>query len=177
MSKVGKTCLVNRFVGYNAPEEYDPTLEDKVCSKILGRDNILYDVEILDTSGKEENFKFASWLYFADGIFLVFSLTDKKSFDDIKRVHEKMKRFKSFSYFPLILVGNKHDLSDKRQVEFSDAKKLADSWGIEYIETSSITNYNCKESVQRLIDKIKENNIFKDFNSINKKSCPICIII
>ena len=130
MSKVGKTCLVNRFVGYNAPEEYDPTLEDKVCSKILGRDNILYDVEILDTSGKEENFKFASWLYFADGIFLVFSLTDKKSFDDIKRVHEKMKRFKSFSYFPLILVGNKHDLSDKRQVEFSDAKKLADSWGI-----------------------------------------------
>ena len=177
MSKVGKTCLVNRFVGYNAPEEYDPTLEDKVCSKILGRDNILYDVEILDTSGKEENFKFASWLYFADGIFLVFSLTDKKSFDDIKRVHEKMKRFKSFSYFPLILVGNKHDLSDKRQVEFSDAKKLADTWGIEYIEISSITNYNCKESVQRLIDKIKENNIFKDFNSINKKSCPICIII
>ena len=173
MSKVGKTGLVNRFVGYNAPNEYDPTLEDKLCSKILGRDNILYDVEILDTSGKEENFKFASWLYFADGIFLVFSLTDNKSFEDIKRVYDKMKKFKSFSYFPLILVGNKHDLSEKRQVEFSDAKKLADSWGIEYIETSSITNYNCKESVQRLIDKIKQNNIFKDSN--NKKSS--CIFI
>ena len=171
MSKVGKTCLVNRFVGYNAPSEYDPTLEDKLCSKILGRDNILYDVEILDTSGKEENFKFASWLYFADGIFLVFSLTDNKSFEDIKRVYDKMKKFKSFSYFPLILVGNKHDLSEKRQVEFSDAKKLADSWGIEYIETSSITNYNCKESVQRLIDKIKQNNIYKDSNNNKKSSC------
>jgi len=162
---------VNRFVGYKAPTLHDPTLEDKLISQILGSDNIFYNVEILDTSGKEEYFKFANWIYYADGMFLIFSLIDKNSFDEIKKIYNKLKKFKNFNNFPIILIGNKHDLSEKRQVEFSDAKKLADSWGTEYFETSSITNYNCKEAVQGLINRIK--NKWESERENNKKKCVI----
>ena len=42
----------------------------------------------------------------------------------------------------MILVGNKQDLSDKREVQYDDAKKLAESQGIDYIQTFAKTNLN-----------------------------------
>jgi Ras family protein len=104
-------------------------------------------------------------------MFLIFSLTDKKSFDEIKKIYKKLTKFKNFNNFPIILIGNKHDDSEKRQVEFSDAKKLADLWETVYFETSSITNYNCKEAMQRLIDKIK--NKVENENENKGKNCVI----
>ena len=54
----------------------------------------------------------------------------------------------------MLLVGNKQDLEKERQVLYKDAKALADSWGIEYIETSAKTNFNCKEAFELLAKKI-----------------------
>ena len=52
------------------------------------------------------------------------------------------------------MVGNKQDLENERKVPHADAKQLADSWGIEYIETSAKTNFNCKEAFEKLAQKI-----------------------
>ena len=46
---------------------------------------------------------------------------------------------------PIILVGNKSDLSDQRKVSKEEASAKANSWGIKYIETSALQDENVKE--------------------------------
>ena len=50
----------------------------------------------------------------------------------------------------MVLVGNKQDLSNERQVKYEEAKNLTDSWGMDYIETSAKTDFNCKEAFEKL---------------------------
>ena len=72
---------------------------------------------------------------------------------------------------PIILVGNKQDLAHNREVSYDDAKQLADSWNIEYIETSVNTNFNCIEPFDHLAVKIYESRLLKK----NKSTCPCSI--
>lgn len=43
---------------------------------------------------------------------------------------------------PFLLVGNKSDLEDRRQVGAEEAKARADQWGVSYVETSAKTRAN-----------------------------------
>ena len=89
---------------------------------------------IFDTAGQEKyrsmsksNFKNA------DGILLVYSVTDKQSFADISRWMEDINEQNCKS--KIIIVGNKLDLPD-RVVSYEDGKKLADNFKCEFYETT-----------------------------------------
>ena len=110
------------------------------------------------------------WINFAEGFLLVFSLNDKNSFDLIPSKIESIIKQKHEEGCPMILVGNKQDLTNNREVPYDDAKKLADSWKIEYIETSAKTNFNCKEVFENLAIKIYESR-----PKIKRSSCPCSI--
>ena len=62
-------------------------------------------------------------------------------------------------------------MENERKVSHADAKQLADSWGIEYIETSAKTNFNCKEAFEKLAQKIVSSK-----KPQTSGGCP-CIII
>ena len=94
------------------------------------------------------------WISFGEGFLLVFAINDAESFEKIKGKRDRILKGKHGIKCPIILVGNKHDLENERKVTFDDAKKLADSWEAEYIETSAKTNFNCKEAFERLSQKI-----------------------
>ena len=94
------------------------------------------------------------WIEFGKGFLLVFSITDKESLEDIKKRRDKIIKGKHKNKVPMVLVGNKQDLEDERQISYDEAKQLADSWKIDYIETSAKTNLNCKEAFEILIKKI-----------------------
>ena len=96
------------------------------------------------------------WISFGDGFLLVFAINDKTSFDYIPSKIEHIIKLKHDKTFPMILVGNKQDLSNNKEVSYDDAKKLADSWNIEYIETSVKTTFNCDEAFEHLAVKICE---------------------
>lgn len=55
---------------------------------------------------------------------------------------------------PVVLVGNKVDLTDKREVSKEQAMRLAQSLGVEYFEISTKCNINCKESFENLLDAV-----------------------
>ena len=65
----------------------------------------------------------------------------------------------------MILVGNKSDLKKERKVSFDVAKKLAESWRAEYIETSAITISNCREPFDRLTKIIHEKKYKMDYHA------------
>ena len=87
---------------------------------------------------------------FGEGFLLVFAINDSNSFQLLKEKREKIIKQKKGENCPFILVGSKQDLESEREVSYSDAKALADSWGCEYIETSAKLNYNCDEIFEKL---------------------------
>lgn len=60
---------------------------------------------------------------------------------------EQILRVKEDENVPFLLVGNKSDLEDKRQVSVEEAKNRADQWNVNYVETSAKTRAN--------VDKVK----------------------
>ena len=68
-------------------------------------------------------------------------------------------------------IDRKTDLENEIKVAFADAKQLSDTWGIEYIETSTKANFNCKESFERLAQKIVA--LKKDDGGNTKCGCNI----
>ena len=72
----------------------------------------------------------------------------------------------------MILVGNKQDLTDNREVSYDEAKQLADSWNMEYIEASAKTRFNCDEAFEHLSLKIYE---YKSRKNRKQSSCPCSI--
>ena len=101
---------------------------------------------------------------------LVFDINDPESFELLENKHKRILKGKHGLQCPIILVGNKQDLGNKRKISYCEGKQLADSLGIEYIETCSKLNVNCKEVFNNLSKKIIK---YKAKN----KSSKNCIII
>ena len=151
---VGKSSLTYRFLNYDVSTEHDATIEDRYKSN-LNIEGTNYEVEILDTAGEEDYQNMMDmWISFGEGFLLVFAINDKESFNLIKSKRDRILRGKHGVKCPILLVGNKQDLENERQVNYSEAKEMADKWGIEYIETSAKTNFNCKEAFEMLAQKI-----------------------
>ena len=135
-------------------------------------------MEKLDTAGEDDYQNMMDmWISFGEGFLLVFAINDKESFEVIKKKRERVLKGKHCDNVPLLLVGNKQDLSSEREVLYSEAKEAADSWGIEYIETSAITNFNCKEAFEKLGKKIIDGKTGKKGNGSNGGGggCPCSI--
>ena len=169
---VGKSSLTYRFINYDVSTEHDATIEDRYKSN-LNIEGTNYEVEILDTAGEEDYQNMMDmWISFGEGFLLVFAINDKESFNLIKSKHDRILKGKHGVKCPILLVGNKQDLENERQVNYSEAKEMADKWGIEYIETSAKTNFNCKEVFEMLAQEIVQK---KGKNSGKSRTC--CNII
>ena len=102
------------------------------------------------------------WISFGEGFLLVFAINDHESFDLLKGKYERILKGKHGVACPILLVGNKQDLANERKVQFDEAKKLADSWKINYMETSAKTNFNCKEAFESLANEIVKSKSKED---------------
>merc|ERR1711865_343911 len=89
------------------------------------------------------------------GFLLVYSIASRNSFDEISVFKEKILRAKDMDQVPMVLVGNKCDLSaEERQVEEQEGKALAEEWGCPFMEVSAkekIKNEECFFQVVREI--------------------------
>lgn len=174
----GKSFLIYRFLDKDRNEEYVPTVEVKYTKTEMIND-INTNFEILDTAGDEgyQN-NFDKWVSVSDGVVLVFAVNDRKGFEKIKEKYKKVVQIKNV---PVVLIGNKIDLSD-REVTAEEAQKIADEWGIKYYETSALKNTNCKNSfleiAKIIIPKIKKATLNVSTNKISSsRKCCKCIII
>lgn len=142
---VGKSCLTAQFVHNEWIESYDPTIEDSYRTQVSvdGRQVML---EILDTAGTEQ-FVAMRDLYMksGQGFLLVFSITSKTSLQEIISLREEIIRIKDDENIPIVIVGNKLDLEEQRQVERGKAHALSQRWQAPYYESSARTRMNVDE--------------------------------
>jgi len=91
-----------------------------------------------------------------DGFLCVYSIVDKKTFDIVKEHHDSVMRIKwETDDFPFVLVGNKCDMEDFRQVSHEMGVKMAKDLNVKFLETSAKTGKNVHEAFHEIVREIK----------------------
>ena len=122
-------------------------------------------IQLWDTAGQEAYRSITrSYYKSAACVFIVYDISDKKSFNDVE-IWLKDCREICFKSVLIYLIGNKNDLEDKRQVTTEEGKQFAEENNLKFYETSALNGNNIEEifvnSATDLVTKL-ENGDFKD---------------
>ncbi|XP_048830450.1 ras-related protein Rab-15 [Brienomyrus brachyistius] len=157
-SGVGKTCLLCRFTDNEFHSSHISTIGVDFKMKTLEIDGIKVRIQIWDTAGQERYQTITKQYYRrAQGIFLVYDITSERSFQHIMKWASDVDEYAP-DQVQKILIGNKSDEDQKRQVATEQGNKLAKTYGMDFFETSACTNYNIKESFTRLTELVLQAN-------------------
>lgn len=174
---VGKSALTIQFIQSHFVQDYDPTIEDSYRKQCVIDDRVA-QLDILDTAGQEEfSAMREQYMRTGEGFLLVFSVTDKSSFDEIPRFHTQILRVKDKDEFPMILVGNKSDLENERTVSTAEAQEIGRQLKIPYLETSAKQRINVEASFHDLVRVIRRSIEVLAVPTKGKKKKPKCIIL
>ena len=172
-SAVGKTSMLLKYTDNFFPESHLATIGVEFKTKEVEYNGYKIELQVWDTAG-QERFKSITKSFFrnANGIIFVYDITQKNTFKNVK---DWIKDSEVNDYgFQRILVGNKIDLQNKRQVSLEDAKEWADKKNMEVIETSAKTGANIDKAVLKLIELILQNKtndeIMNKFGVTEKKN-------
>ena len=109
------------------------------------------NVKFYDTSGQERYHSLsANFIKRADGIILMYDITNRESFDTISKWWEDIRDYKERD-FPVILVGNKNDLEDERKVKKEEGESKSKEYNAKFYEVSNKDGTNVEESSRELI--------------------------
>ena len=160
-SNVGKTSILLNFTDNYFPETHLATIgvEYKVKEISTNKYNII--LQIWDTAG-QERFRSITKSFFrnTNGILFIYDITSRKSFQSVKDWIKDSEMHESGIY--KILVGNKIDLEDKREVQTKELIEFGLKKGIDVIEASAKNRVNIDEAFQKIVDIILSNKSDKD---------------
>lgn len=165
---VGKSALTIQFIQSHFVDEYDPTIEDSY-RKQVAIDNEVALLDILDTAGQEEYSAMREqYMRTGEGFLLVYSVTERESFNELSTFYQQILRVKDTDEVPILLVGNKSDLTGERAVSFEEGEKLAKRFQCEFLETSAKQGINVDKAFHDLVRKIRA----KNETSLSAKASP-----
>lgn len=133
----GKSCLLRQFIDKKFSENLAHTIGVDFGTRIVSVEDQRIKLQIWDTAG-QERFKSITRSYYrgAAGALLVYDVTKRTTFNHIATWLEDLKMSNSPNIF-MVLVGNKTDLSDSREVSYDEANKFATENGLHFIEASA----------------------------------------
>ena len=120
-------------------------------------------VQVWDTAGQEQ-FQAITRTYYkgAIGALLVYDITRRDTFTHVTKWLEEVKS-NSSKHICVILIGNKKDLEDKRQVTYEEGESFARENGLMFLETSAKTAFNVVEafnlSAQAILNNIEKTGV------------------
>ncbi|KAF7241732.1 Ras-related protein Ral-B [Varanus komodoensis] len=152
-------------------EDYEPTKADSYRKKVV-LDGEEVQIDILDTAGQEDYAAIRdNYFRSGEGFLLVFSITEHESFTATAEFREQILRVKAEEdKIPLLVVGNKSDLEDRRQVPVEAARSKAEEWGVQYVETSAKTRANVDKVFFDLMREIRAKKMSENKDKNGKKS-------
>ena len=112
------------------------------------------------------------------GFILVYSITDRKSLDELDDFKDQILRVKDAEYVPMVYVGNKCDMHDQRKVTLAEGKSKAKHMNgteIKLFETSAKENINVKEMFHELAREVRKEQESSGKKEVEpkKKKCNI----
>ena len=145
-SGVGKTCLTTKATKNIFLDNRQSTIGFEFFSFMIKIENKIIKLQIWDTCGQETYRSLISNFYKTSSLaFIIYSITDRKSFDDIEKWIKEL-RTNCSPDVKIFLIGNKNDLEEFRIISKLEGENLCKKLGFEYfIETSAKTGINAKE--------------------------------
>ena len=136
-SCVGKSSIAQLLLQGKIPNVYESTIEDTYKTVYI-IDNTKCAISLLDTGGISdyENMQ-EQWITKSDAFMLVYAVNDLASFETIERILKKIKSIKK-KRFIAVLVSNKVDLIDSKQVDDEKVKRLTRKYDMKIFETSAL---------------------------------------
>ncbi len=160
-SGVGKTCVISRFTKNEFSLNHLATIAiDFKLKRIQTRDKTI-KLQIWDTAGQERfNTLTTGFFKGSDGIILVYSITDRNSFECVSKWMTQIKNL-SPSDVKVILVGNKSDCGGERVVTKDEGIQAAQQYGLPFYECSAKTGENVADIFQKMADIVLERLVLK----------------
>ncbi len=151
--EVGKTSIIRRFVEKRYTTDYRATIGINILSHEFEFFGNKIGVSLYDL-GAQKYFKRFRKIYYlgAQAAFIVFDLTNRESFENVKIWYEELRLFTSGEDIPIVIVGNKTDLLEDRKVYYQEGAKLANNLSenekikLSYIETSALNGSNVEDA-------------------------------
>eukprot|EP01126_Amoeba_proteus_P032266 TRINITY_DN314_c0_g1_i20.p1 TRINITY_DN314_c0_g1~~TRINITY_DN314_c0_g1_i20.p1 ORF type:complete len:193 (-),score=44.01 TRINITY_DN314_c0_g1_i20:68-646(-) len=153
---VGKSALTVQFVyGMFVEKYHDPTIED-AHRKPISFDGNEMMLEILDTAGTEHYATMRDLIMknFGQGFVVVYSITTQSTFNEVSDLMEQILFTKDVDDTPMVLVGNKCDLSDQRVITTEQGELLAKKFRCGFLESSARTKINVERIFYELVRRI-----------------------
>jgi len=178
-SAVGKTSMLLKYTDNFFPESHLATIGIEFKTKEIKFNDYLVHLKIWDTAG-QERFRAITKSYFrgSNGVIFMYNITKKETFKNVK---DWIKDSENNNFgFEKILVGNKIDLEQIREVELKDVEEWAGQKNINVLEISAKNGTNVEKCFNELIRLILENkskqeilekfgmNSQKEENTLNK---------
>ena len=160
-SGVGKTCLLLRYANDSFSPTFITTIGIDFKIKNVEVDGKRIKLQIWDTAG-QERFRTITTSYFrgAQGILLVYDVTDRRSFESIRNWISQIQQHADV-HVNKILVGNKCDMLDEKVVSTEEGQKLAKEFGVDFFECSAKNDINVEQSFLQVARAVKD-RLLKD---------------
>mmetsp|Transcript_26251 Transcript_26251/g.29225 ORF Transcript_26251/g.29225 Transcript_26251/m.29225 type:complete len:182 (+) Transcript_26251:48-593(+) len=167
---VGKSATTVQFIQNVFVTDYDPTIEDPYRKQVSVDDKGAL-LEILDTAGPEEYSAMReAYIRNGDGFILMYSITERQSFEEMPELFETIYRVRDTENVPIVLVGNKVDLEEDRQVTTEEGKELAQKNECLFFEASAKTRVNVDEQFYELVREIRR---LKALHPVKQRRCIV----
>ncbi|CAN1141108.1 Ras-related protein RABA5c [Linum perenne] len=169
-SAVGKSNLLSRF----ATNEFDPnskaTIGVEFQTQVVEIDGKEIKAQIWDTAG-QERFRAVTSAYYrgAVGALIVYDITRKTTFESVKRWLQELT-LQCDTTVGKMLVGNKCDLDEIREVSKEEGKSVAEEEGMFFMETSALDSTNVEAAFEVVIREIYNNLSRKSLKSNSYKA-------
>ena len=166
---MGKSCILLQFTDNKFRHQHELTIGVEFGAKTIEINGKTIKIQIWDTAGQEA-FQAITRTYYkgAIGALLVYDITRRETFTHVTKWLDDV-RTNSSKNVTVILIGNKKDLEDKRQVSYEEGEAFAKENGLMFLETSAKTAYNVVESfnlsAQCILNNIERTGIDPTLNS------------
>lgn len=152
---VGKTSLIRRFVEGRFDDKYLSTIGVKISRKTLERDDHRLNLLIWDLAGGDDFSKAsANYLRGAAGALLVCDLTRAETLATLTDYAQQLRELDETAV--LVLVGNKADLLEERQISDDALAAAAEAFAAPYLLTSALTGHHVEAAFHHLATAIEK---------------------
>ena len=171
-SAVGKSNMLLRYIHDRFNEDFHSTIGVEFGAKNIQIDGKVFRIQIWDTAG-QETFRSITRAYYKNSVcaFVVYDISNRATFDNIKSWVEDCKRLSPKTVL-MVLVGNKIDLEERREVSYNEGSIFAQKNGMLFFECSAKTGNNVEqifmESTREIYKRIKEG-----FYDLENENCII----
>ena len=129
-AKVGKSTIISRLIKDKFKEEYSPTSGYEFITYLIKINNMVLKMQLWDMCG-DENYRSALFNLYRNTVvgILVYSVCSRESFNNLETWITNLKKY-ALPWSKLILLGNKCDDEDKREVSYEEGKKISEKYNL-----------------------------------------------